>query len=192
MNYSNKHCKHYNNILRIFIASMLVTSALAATFPPNTHYEVCFTPTQNCTATFVRYINNAKESIYMQAFSFTSRPIAHALIRAYKRGVKLNIIFDKSNFSCDHFSFSGYLLRKKIKVWDDALLRIAHNKVMIFDKKIVETGSFNFTKAAQYHNAENLLFIDDPALAKAYIDNWYRREKVSKLVTQDRCKYRYY
>jgi hypothetical protein len=33
------------------------------------------------------------------------------------------------------------------------------------------TGSFNFTKAAQGKNAENLLIIRDPALAAQYTQN---------------------
>ena len=43
---------------------------------------------------------------------------------------------------------------------------------MILDGYLVLTGSFNFTKAAEENNAENLLVINDPALAKRYTDNW--------------------
>jgi hypothetical protein len=49
---------------------------------------------------------------------------------------------------------------------------IAHNKVMVIDGRTVLTGSFNFTKAAEEKNAENLLVIEDAALAKRYADNW--------------------
>ena len=43
---------------------------------------------------------------------------------------------------------------------------------MIIDGYIVLTGSFNFTKAAEENNAENLLVLNDPVLAKRYADNW--------------------
>jgi phosphatidylserine/phosphatidylglycerophosphate/cardiolipin synthase-like enzyme len=33
--------------------------------------------------------------------------------------------------------------------------------------------SFNFTKAAEEKNAENLLIIRNKKLAEIYIDNWY-------------------
>jgi phosphatidylserine/phosphatidylglycerophosphate/cardiolipin synthase-like enzyme len=36
----------------------------------------------------------------------------------------------------------------------------------------VITGSFNFTKAAEENNAENLLIIHDKKLASLYIKNW--------------------
>jgi phosphatidylserine/phosphatidylglycerophosphate/cardiolipin synthase-like enzyme len=53
-----------------------------------------------------------------------------------------------------------------------ARLAIAHNKIMVIDGKTVLTGSFNFTKAAEDDNAENLLVIQDPALAAKYAANW--------------------
>jgi len=46
----------------------------------------------------------------------------------------------------------------------DAQHAIAHNKVMIIDGETVITGSFNFTKAAEENNAENLLVIHDKRL----------------------------
>jgi phosphatidylserine/phosphatidylglycerophosphate/cardiolipin synthase-like enzyme len=54
----------------------------------------------------------------------------------------------------------------------DSAHAIAHNKVMILDGKTVITGSFNFTKAAEEKNAENLLTIKDKDLAGKYIENW--------------------
>jgi phosphatidylserine/phosphatidylglycerophosphate/cardiolipin synthase-like enzyme len=41
------------------------------------------------------------------------------------------------------------------------------------------TGSFNFTKAAEKKNAENLLIIQDPTLAGKYVDNWNAHRKHS-------------
>ena len=43
---------------------------------------------------------------------------------------------------------------------------------MVIDSKKVLTGSFNFTKAAEEKNAENLLVIDDPKMAFKYMTNW--------------------
>jgi phosphatidylserine/phosphatidylglycerophosphate/cardiolipin synthase-like enzyme len=49
---------------------------------------------------------------------------------------------------------------------------MAYNKVMVIDGQTVITGSFNFTKAAEEKNAENLLIIHDAALAAKYSKNW--------------------
>ena len=40
------------------------------------------------------------------------------------------------------------------------------------DEKVVIIGSFNFTKAAEDKNAENLLVIRDKVLAAKYFENW--------------------
>jgi phosphatidylserine/phosphatidylglycerophosphate/cardiolipin synthase-like enzyme len=45
-------------------------------------------------------------------------------------------------------------------------LVVRTKKVMIIDLETVITGSFNFTKAAEENNAENLLVIHDMKLAE--------------------------
>ncbi|MGD0169145.1 MAG: phospholipase D-like domain-containing protein [Smithella sp.] len=57
---------------------------------------------------------------------------------------------------------------------------MAHNKIVIIDKETVITGSFNFTKAAEENNAENLLIIRNKKLAEIYIDNWYKCKDYSE------------
>ena len=46
----------------------------------------------------------------------------------------------------------------------DADHAISHNRIMMIDGEGIITGSFNFTKASQDKNAENVLIIRDPAL----------------------------
>ena len=58
---------------------------------------------------------------------------------------------------------------------------IAHNKIMIIDLKTVKTGSFNFIKAAEEMNAENLLIIKDKKPAKVHMDSWYKHKEHSDI-----------
>jgi phosphatidylserine/phosphatidylglycerophosphate/cardiolipin synthase-like enzyme len=104
-------------------------------------------------------------------------------VDAAKRGVEVEAILDKSQFSVK-YSSSRFLLNHKIMVWKDDKVAIAHNKVIIIDKQTVITGSFNFTKAAQEKNAENLIVIEDKDLAKKYITNWEERRLVSTRVQE--------
>lgn len=164
----------------VLLSSFLLFSSIiqADTFEANAQYTVCFTPQQNCTQTIVDAINNAVNSIWVQAYSFTSRPIAKALVVANERGVKVNVIFDKSVFSYGQQTLR-YFSHNGISIWIDSQPAIAHNKVMILDQTRVITGSFNFTRAAQKQNAENVLLIDDAALAQKYLQNWQYRQSVS-------------
>jgi phosphatidylserine/phosphatidylglycerophosphate/cardiolipin synthase-like enzyme len=180
--------------MKLLLAFLLVFPIIATAdvFPPDTHYQTCFTPGNNCTQLIVDQINQAKQSIEVQSYSFTSKPIALALVKAAKRGVKVQMIFDKSQFECQRFSYASYFIRNNIPVWDDADPDIAHNKVMIFDRKTVETGSFNFTKAAQKYNAENVLIIQNSNLAGAYYKNWQSRQAAATTIKSDSCPARYY
>lgn len=144
-----------------------------------THYQVCFTPQQNCTRLITKAIATAKQSIHVQLYSFTSWRIAHAFVRAKKRGIHISILADKTNLNLKYGKTLHYLMRHQIPVWIDNQVRIAHNKVIIIDHQTVITGSFNFTYAAQHKNAENLLIIHDKPLATTYLKNWSRRKKQS-------------
>jgi phosphatidylserine/phosphatidylglycerophosphate/cardiolipin synthase-like enzyme len=141
--------------------------------------QVCFTPGQDCTSQLIRTINQAKSQILIQAYVFTSKSIADALIRAHKRGVQVEIIFDKNHCKNRH-SLSERLIEQGIIVWIDAVPGIAHNKILITDKKKVVTGSFNFSRSAQHRNAENLIFIEDNKTVEQYLQNWHSRLKQSK------------
>jgi phosphatidylserine/phosphatidylglycerophosphate/cardiolipin synthase-like enzyme len=134
--------------------------------------RVYFSPNGGCTDAILSQINQAKTEILLQAYSFTSKPIAQGLIRAQKRGVRISAVLDKSNRS-QKYSAATFLKNKEIPVFIDDKHAIAHNKIMIIDNRVVITGSFNFTAAAENKNAENLLILDDlPDLTRAYRENF--------------------
>lgn len=115
----------------------------------------------------------------VQAYSFTSAPIAEALVRAHKRGVKIRVLLDKSQ-KTEKYSSADFLTNAGISTKIDAAHAIAHNKFMIIDNETVITGSFNFTKAAEESNAENLLVVRDKELASRYIENWQLHDEHSE------------
>jgi phosphatidylserine/phosphatidylglycerophosphate/cardiolipin synthase-like enzyme len=133
--------------------------------------EVHFSPEGGCTEAVVREIEAAQSSILIQAYSFTSTPIAKAVVEAYKRGVHVEVILDRSQ-KTEKYTEADYLHNHRVPVLIDSEHAIAHNKVMIIDGQTVITGSFNFTKQAEEHNAENLLVIRDKILADQYTVNW--------------------
>ena len=55
---------------------------------------------------------------------------------------------------------------------------------MVIDGEMVITGSFNFTKAAEENNTENLLVIHDRKLASLYIKNWQEHAQHSEVYRQ--------
>lgn len=136
--------------------------------------KVYFSPHGGCTDAIVNQIQRAKSEIFVQAYSFTSKPIAQALIQAKRRGVSITAVLDKSNRT-QKYSAATFLKNLEIPVYIDDQHAIAHNKIMIIDNRVVITGSFNFTAQAENRNAENLLIIEDlPDLTRAYRENFQR------------------
>src|SRR3989441_4900542 len=160
-----------------FLAAILLLSGSAPTWHSSNAvadlpaWEVYFSPKGGATAAIVATLAKAKDSILVQAYSFTSVPLAKALVEAHGRGVNVQVVLDKSQRT-EKYSSADFLAHAGIPVKIDAAHAIAHNKVMVIDDDTVITGSFNFTRAAEQQNAENLLIIHDPALAARYIANW--------------------
>jgi phosphatidylserine/phosphatidylglycerophosphate/cardiolipin synthase-like enzyme len=81
----------------LLIGLLVVSTATLAGVPERCPaVTVCFTPGGTCTEAIVHALNNAKRTILMQAYSFTSAPIAKALLDAHTRGVQVQVILDKS------------------------------------------------------------------------------------------------
>jgi len=149
----------------LFLALFLAANSFAA------EVHVFFSPGGGCTTAITNQLAQAKQTVFVQAYSFTSAPIAKAIVDAHKRGVKVMVLLDKSQRTAT-YSSADFLHNAGVTVFIDASHAIAHNKVMVIDGKTVLTGSFNFSKAAEQSNAENLLVIHDAILATKYITNW--------------------
>lgn len=90
------------------------------------------------------------------------------------RGVKVRIVADWKA-SHDRFSQIAVLKAAGIPVRLDGVYAIMHNKFMVIDGNLLETGSFNYTTAADKHNAENALVLWNVLqLAAQYAAEWAR------------------
>lgn len=144
-----------------------------------TDQQVYFSPKGGCTEAIVKNLDQAERYVLVQAYSFTSKPIAEALVNAHKRGVKVKVLLDKSQRNGKGSKLS-LLAEAGIPVSIDTKHSIAHNKVMIIDGVTVITGSFNFTNAAEDKNAENLLVVRDKIIARKYRNNWNKHQQHSE------------
>lgn len=149
-----------------------VPASAAVQLPNSGSIQVIFSPNQGATGAIVKAIGEAQRSILVSAYSFTSQDIAKALLAAKKRQVKVRLILDKSQVT-QRYSSVTFFSNLDFDLRIDTKHAIFHNKVMIIDDKTVITGSFNFTKAAETKNAENVLILrNNPSLAKVYKQEW--------------------
>lgn len=138
-----------------------------------------FNPTELFEDSIAKAIDASKSTVETASFVLESRKIADALERALKRGVKVRIVADKSQAEYDHVrKFLGHLQRLGAQVRllggphgeesDYPLAEKMHDKLFLFDRKVVETGSGNATKNAGINNFENANFLDDATDVAAY------------------------
>jgi phosphatidylserine/phosphatidylglycerophosphate/cardiolipin synthase-like enzyme len=131
-----------------------------------------FSPQGGCTEVIVAELQRARHEVLVLAYSFTSRPVAQALVDAKLRGVHVEIVLDHSNEHEPHTELP-FFVEQGLTPLVDPHHAIAHNKVMVIDGRTVLTGSFNFTQQAEAENAENLLVLQGhPELARAYRQNF--------------------
>ncbi|AZL15984.1 phospholipase D-like domain-containing protein [Rickettsiales endosymbiont of Stachyamoeba lipophora] len=173
-------------ILVLLIAYQQVSSPnwLIGSSAEISHVNVCFTPsTTSCSNLITQQINAANLLVFVQAYSFTSQPIAKALINAFNRKVEVAIILDKTSLhNKEETVLIQQLQQAGIPIYIDKIKGLAHNKIIIIDDRKVLTGSYNFTKGAEHRNAENIVLINDPLINRAYHNNWLKRKEHSMKV----------
>jgi phosphatidylserine/phosphatidylglycerophosphate/cardiolipin synthase-like enzyme len=137
-----------------------------------------FAPEEDCTAFAVNAIDAAERQILVNAYTLTTGSgIVEALVRAKQRNVNVELIADKTA-PCERGSGIEPLARAGVPVWVDRGVRIAHAKAMVIDRKVVLTGSMNFTASAA-QNSENVALTSSEAVAAAYAAHWQDRLAVS-------------
>jgi phosphatidylserine/phosphatidylglycerophosphate/cardiolipin synthase-like enzyme len=167
-----------------FVALVAASNAIADT-PADRHYpgigsiDVAFTPGDRIDRLIIGEIDQSRHEVMMLAYSFTDRTIARALIRARQRGVQVQVVADREQARALPQNVLADLVAGGVDVSLDGNFQAAHNKVIVIDadapRATTITGSYNFTIAAQRSNAENVIVLrDNPAVARAYRDNWAR------------------
>jgi phosphatidylserine/phosphatidylglycerophosphate/cardiolipin synthase-like enzyme len=146
---------------------------------------VYFSPEDGVAQYVLAQLKAAKTSIRFMTFSYTAAPIAAAMLERAQAGLTVRGVFETQNAAGTGAVF-GRLKAGGVDVLTDGNCYILHHKVILIDEHIVITGSYNFTSSAERDNDENLVIIDDPALARAYLDEFQR--VYAQAQTPGRCR----
>ena len=82
----------------------------------------------------LRELKAARREILVQAYSFTADPLTFGLVDAKKQGITVEIVLDKSN-ELERYSDLHIFMENGVDVLIDHDHAIAHNKIIIIDKK---------------------------------------------------------
>jgi len=151
--------------------------------------QACFSPQTKCSVHILREIDLAKRELLVAVYAFTHDELANALVRAKNRGVTVQVVIDREFDAVNERSKGKYFDAQKIPLRRLSGLRSAtfdkenglmHQKFAVIDRRVLFTGSYNWTHSADSSNDENLLFFRDAgALAeeyrKAFLNLWERK-----------------
>jgi phosphatidylserine/phosphatidylglycerophosphate/cardiolipin synthase-like enzyme len=145
------------------LALSLIAGPASAGETATAQVEAAFTPGDDIAALIAQRIARSRHSVQMQAYLFTDRKLANALLAARKRGVAVEIVGDAAQQASGGLPWLRALERAGARVFLNGRYAASHNKIVIVDggraAATVITGSYNFTQAAQSKNAENVVVI---------------------------------
>ncbi len=135
--------------------------------------EAFFCPADACEQRVAAAIESAEHSVDVAIYSFTSREIYGALMRAHDKGARVRVVADALQASSGSSIVDG-LEGEGVEVRLFPKGVTMHNKFAVIDNSLVITGSYNWTKNASYYNRENLVMLFGKGLAGRYGQEFFR------------------
>lgn len=154
---------------------------------PQNYIKTVFTPYESGIDNFLDFLDQAHKSVHIADYAFTDPRIVDKLIELKtKRGVEVRLLLDKSQT----LGRSGQVEQTQIDrlkaVGAEVLVgtsekkhQLLHSKYTVVDSLYVQSGSFNYTKAAN-DQANTLDFIRSKQRARLFLDNWDRMYRYIK------------
>ena len=143
--------------------------------------EPYFSAAQGIEWIIEREIDNAVKRIDVAVYTFTSRPLAQALVDAQERGVRVRVLLDPAQ-AASEYSKATYLANYGIDVRTEKGAGLMHHKFALVDDSILITGSFNWTASAEAENDENILLLKGfPATCRSYSREFKRIWREAKV-----------
>ncbi|MCS7142415.1 MAG: phospholipase D family protein [Aigarchaeota archaeon] len=141
--------------------------------------EVCFSRTEECDRLIISLIERASSSVLVAVFSFTSDPLAEALINAHRKGITVRVLVERLNANQTGSEYMR-LRNSGLDVKLDGNSNSMHHKFVVIDGTIVITGSYNFSRAAEAENDENVVVINDAGVARSFTSEFERMWAIAR------------
>jgi phosphatidylserine/phosphatidylglycerophosphate/cardiolipin synthase-like enzyme len=151
-----------------FGALSLADTPFPAVEVAGSRVEVLFAPDDGVLRRLLELVGGAQRHIEFLAFSFTSAELAQAMLDRAQAGVEVRGVFDREQ-SGGQGSVHPLLREAGLPVRLDALGGDMHHKVIVIDRAIVVTGSYNFSRSAERQNDENVLILHSADAAAEYL-----------------------
>jgi phosphatidylserine/phosphatidylglycerophosphate/cardiolipin synthase-like enzyme len=163
----------------MFKKNLFGTDILPATpFPSvtigGTQVEVYFSPDDGVAARLLSLIKNAQKSIYFLAYSFTANDLGAAIRQRAADGLTVAGVMDDGQIDSNLGTEYDPFMQAGMDVRRDGNAGLMHHKVIIIDRSIVITGSYNFSHSAETSNDENVVIIHSAETAAEFMSEFQR------------------
>lgn len=139
-----------------------------------TNIEVNFSPDDGVADHILELLDNAEESIYFLAFSFTTDEFGEAIRWQAENGLNVAGVMEEQQVKFNIGTEYDFFKQAGLDVLLDGNEGQMHHKTIIIDKRIVITGSYNFSHSAETRNDENLIVIYNEQIADFYLQEFQR------------------
>lgn len=139
-----------------------------------TRVDTFFSPDDRVLRALLPLLGSAEESIYFLAFSFTSNELGDIVRVKAEEGLTIRGVMDDGQIRSNQGTEFDPFRQAGLEVLIDGIDGQMHHKVFIVDEKIVVLGSYNFSRAADERNDENLLVVYDEDIAEQFVREFRR------------------
>lgn len=134
--------------------------------PPPKDQEVCFSPDEACDIKLYKFMKSAEKSIDVAIYDINLTEIVDILVEKSKT-IPVRIVVDRRQAKTKR-SIVPVMIREGLDVRYGRQRGIQHDKFTIVDGKMIQTGSFNYTRGASERNNENQFYNANPQVVSHY------------------------
>lgn len=113
----------------------------------------------NAYAQLLTYLKSVRHSIDLCVYMISCKDLADVIVDLNSKGVFIRIITDKNEIDSVGSQISKFMI-EGIQVRHNSSSYLMHHKFVVIDKKLLLSGSFNWTRQAVTGNSENLVIND--------------------------------
>ncbi len=130
-----------------------------------------FSPGTDCLEAIRNRVLSTEFELLVCVFTISDDRLSETLLQLHSRSIDLRVVTDNDKVF-DKGSDIRLLAHHGIPVRVDRSEHHMHHKFLVSDRRFVITGSYNWTRTAEFANRENVVEIDDPLLAERFAEEF--------------------
>lgn len=135
---------------------------------------------RNIQTTLLQELDAAKETIEIAVAWFTNAVLMECLLNKLSQGVSVSLILnnDEINNNDSNRVYIERFIAGGGKIHWINYPDLMHQKFCVIDSRVVSNGSYNWTYYAENNNRENVVILDEPAIAASFHEEFVNMQSL--------------